>query len=226
MKPITFLQRAQSSWRALLALLLIAALPGTVAASTAPAIDRNDITVWTYPAPGSPLHEFKAVTRVRSSLSGLIALLMDTGAADQWIYRTRRMQLLSRDDAAQTFTLHVVTNFWPLKDRDVVVSGTLQQDPASLLVVVTSTSTEDARAPANPAYVRMPEMNGRWEFRPLGKGEVEVTMYGRADPGGRLPHFLVNLFTSEVPYQTLAGLRRRIGHYQQARLEGLQEAAD
>lgn len=188
-------------------------------------IDRNHVRVWTCAIPAEPLRGFRAVTTVRSSLSGLVALLLDTGAAPEWVFRTSRIELLRRDDRAQTFTVRAETNFWPLQDRDVVINGRIQQDPDSLTVHIDSQSTPPGQYPERQEFVRMPNMRGNWEFRPLGNGMVEVTMSGIADPGGSIPDFLVNLVIEETPYQTLLGLRRVVGlpRYQQARVEGIRE---
>lgn len=194
-------------------------------ADVAPTIDRDAIRVWSCHEADQPLRSFTAETTVRSSLSALVALLMDTAAAPQWVYRTERMQLLRKDAGSGSFTLRAETNFWPLRDRDVVVAGRVHQDPATLTVAIDSHSVSTGEFPPRPDFVRMAALQGRWEFRPLGDGRVRVTMSGHVDPGGHIPHFLVNLIVQEAPYRTLLGLRRMIAapKYQQARLDGIRE---
>lgn len=188
-------------------------------------IDRNQVRVWTCAIPSEPLRGFRAVTTVRSSLSGLVALLLDTSAAPQWVFRTNRIELLRRDDRAQTFVVRAETNFWPLQDRDVVLNGRVYQDPATLVVQIDSQSAPPGQYPLRNEFVRMPNMRGNWEFRPLGNGLVEVAMSGIADPGGSIPDFLVNLVIKETPYRTLLGLRQMVvqAKYQQARVDGVRE---
>lgn len=209
-----------------LGLVLILACPAPARADEDRlAIDRQQVKVWTVAEPGQSLRGFRAVTTVRSSLAGLVSLLMDTGAAPDWVYRTRRMQMLRCDEQAGEFTVLAEMDFWPLPDRDVVVEGRVSQDPASLRVTVESRGVQAAAVPPRPGFVRMPSMRGRWEFRPLGNGLVEVRMSGHGDPGGRIPDFLVNLMIKDTPYRTLLGLRRTIGaaKYQQARIAGIRE---
>lgn len=191
-------------------------------------IDRQGVRVWTCAIPDEPLRGFRAVTTVRSSLSGLVALLLDTHAAPDWVFRTDRIELLRRDDRAQTFTVRAETDFWPLQDRDVVINGRIEQDPDTLVVEIDSRSAPAGQYPLRDEFVRMPQMRGHWQFRPLGNGLVEVTMSGIANPGGAIPDFLVNLVIQETPYRTLLGLRRMIDQprYQQATFEGIREPAD
>lgn len=51
-------------------------------------LDKNNIKIWSYKVPKSPLSGFKAVTTVKSSLSGLVSLITDTQNANRWLYRT------------------------------------------------------------------------------------------------------------------------------------------
>lgn len=209
-----------------LGLALVIAAPGMARALEGnPVINRQHVKVWTVSEPGEPLRGFHAVTTVRSSLSGLVSLLMDTAAAPDWVYRTGRLELLRSDAEAGTFTVLAEMDFWPLPDRDVVVEGRVSQDPVTLLVRVDSHALHQAALPPRAGFVRMRSLRGRWEFRPLGQGLVEVSMSGHADPGGHIPDLLINLMIKETPYRTLLGLRRVIGaaHYQQARMPGIRE---
>lgn len=191
----------------------------------APVIDRDGVQVWTCAVPGNGLLAFEARTTVQSTLSGLVALLMDTAAAPQWVFRMNRIDMLRQDEEAGTFLLRAESDFWPLKDRDVYLEGKVMQQPATLLVAIDSRSTPAGRYPPHPDFVRMPLMIGQWEFRPIGQGRVQVTMSGRADPGGSIPGFLVNLVIQETPYRTLLGLRQQIQQrrYQQMHIAGIRE---
>jgi len=190
--------------------------------------DSSGIKVWTRSIPDYPIRGFKATTVVKSSLSGLIALIMDTDRADQWIYRTLRVDVLKRDDEKASFVIRVVTDFpWPLSNRDAIVAGNISQDEKTGTVVVSSRSLVAAQYPPLDDFVRMPDIDGNWTFRPLANGLVEVTMQGRADPGGSIPVSVVNLIIHETPYRTLQGLREVIAdrRYQGASFPGIREVA-
>jgi hypothetical protein len=188
-------------------------------------IDRHGIKVWTYRISGFPLLGFKATTTVKSTLGGLVNLITDTQAAPDWAYRINRIDVIKRDEAAQTFVIRVETNFWPLKDRDVYIQGRVVQDPQTLAVTIESQGTAPGVYPERSDFVRMPDMQGKWELRPLGNGQVEVSMYGRADPGGAIPKFLINMFVQEMPYNTMLGLEKVIvqDRYQKVLMKQIKE---
>ncbi len=188
--------------------------------------DSSNIKVWTRHIPDYPIRGFKAVTVVKSSLGGLLALIMDTERADQWIYRITQVDVLKRDDEKASFVIRVVTDFpWPLSNRDVIVAGQISQDEKTGAVVVSSRSLALPQYPPLDDFVRMPDIDGSWIFRPLANGLVEVTMQGRADPGGSIPAGIVNLIIHETPYRTLQGLRRVIGdrRYQDVSFPSIKE---
>ena len=176
-------------------------------------LDKNNIKIWSYKVPKSPLSGFKATTTVKSSLSGLVSLITDTPNAHRWLYRTNRIDVLARDDSQQFFTIRVITDVpWPLTDREALVDVRISQDTKTGRVRIDSNESVSAnKYPVADSCLRMPMMKGYWLFKPLGNGLVEVTMSGHADPGGMIPKGLVNFLIQEHPYNTLQGLRRLIG---------------
>lgn len=173
-------------------------------------LDRQGIKIWSYQVPNSPLYGFRAVTTVKSTLSGLVSLIADTQNGSRWLYRTSHIDLLQRNDADMSFTVRVVTDFpWPFNDREALVFGRISQDPQSYQVRIDSHNVDTF--PVDRCCLRMPSVEGSWIFKPLADGQVEVTMTGHADPGGRVPVSVVNLLIQEHPYNSLKGLRRIIG---------------
>jgi hypothetical protein len=188
--------------------------------------DSDGIKVWTRAVPNYPIHAFKAVTTINSSLSGLVNLVMDTEHASLWSYRTKKVNILKADHDKGIFILQVFMSFpWPLQDRDVVVEGWLTQDENTGIVSIKSRALPPGQYADNKNFMRMKSFEGDWVFRPLGRGRVEVTMLGQADPGGYIPASVINLIIHETPYQTLKGLQRVIDNprYQSGSLPKIRE---
>lgn len=172
--------------------------------------NHDGIRVWTREVPGYPIRAFKATTIVKSTLGGLVTLVLDTPRAGEWIYRTDRVDVLRRNDEKASFVVRIITDFpWPLRDRDVIVEGIIHQEEGGTVSIISRTVPREFYS-EDPDYMRMPDFEGLWTFKPLGKGLVEVTMQGRADPGGSIPASVINLIVHETPYQTMRGLRRML----------------
>jgi len=187
-------------------------------------LDKNGIKIWSYRLPDSPYYGFKAVTTVKSSLTGAVAMVMDTDSANRWLYRTLAVDPLKLENNNMDFVIRVVSDFpWPFKDRESVVKGKVTQDPDTHVVRIDSRSVDNH--PVREGYERMPSVEGGWLFRPLANGQVEVTMTGHADLGGAVPAVIVNLLIQEHPYNSLLGMKKLINEsrFQTARLAGIKE---
>ena len=207
-------------------LALLGSMVALAAETSAPrlVLDKDGIKVWAYEVPGSPLYGFKAVTTVHSSLSSIVGLITDTEAAPRWLYRTSEVETLQRNDEDMSFTVRVVTDFpWPFKNREAVVAGKITQDLRTMQVRIDSRRVGGYGVLKD--NVSMPEVQGSWIFRPMGQGQVEVTMTGHADPGGILPSALINLLVQEHPYRSLSALRELIAspQYQGYRVASIRE---
>lgn len=188
-------------------------------------VDRDGIKIWTYKIPNYPVRGFRATTVVKSSLEGLVSLIQDTSRARDWIYHVDSIDMVKRDDNEQKFVVRAKLNFWPLKDRDAYIQGHLVQDPRTLTVYIDSTLVPQGVYPEDDGFVRMADLQGHWILRPIGQGNVEVTMSGRADPGGDIPKFLLNMLIQENPYNTLLGLQKLVSEdrYQKAVVKQIRE---
>src|SRR6218665_1587777 len=103
----------------LLATLLLLPADSLAEAAWQNAGSKHGIQVWKRPVTGSPFVEFRAETTVSSTLSALVNLFYDLGAAPQWLDGTRQVTAVKRDDVKQEYTLLLETDMpWPLQDRD------------------------------------------------------------------------------------------------------------
>lgn len=159
------------------------------------------------------LPEFLAVTRVDARLATLVSVIRDRDAMPQWVYRTRKVELLEQPEPTRGLVRVLTGMPWPLSDREAIVAWELQQDPQTLAVVYRGRRGDGRLAPA-PGVVRMPRFESSWSFRPLGGGRVEVRFSGYADLGGAVGSGLLAAFVASAawiaPLETVRGLRSQI----------------
>ena len=192
-------------------------------------IDRDGVKVWTHKEPHNPILNFRATTILDSTLSGAVALVMDTEHCAEWAPHTGEILMLDRDDQAGTFTLRMDLNFpFPLKNRDVSLMGHLSQS-AEGVVTIKNELIDDPRAPVRSHFVRIQHYEGLWQFKPIineaGKSEVEVTVSGFVDPNGILPNGIVNFFVQQQPFEMLRNMQSYVkaDKYQHAKIIGVRE---
>src|SRR5436305_406504 len=100
--------------------------------------NENGITVYTRHAEGSHLKEVKVVNVVESSLSGLVALLLDVKNYPNWIYACSQASVLKDINKLEQYQYQVTDVPWPVSDRDVASHFKIEQDLTTKIVSVTN----------------------------------------------------------------------------------------
>ncbi len=188
---------------------------------------ENDIQVYSRQLSDTRT-EFRGVTRLKTSLSSLVALLKDVERLPQWAYRTVMAIRIETVSPREAIVYSVAELSWPFKDRDLVVRTRLTQDPVSLSINVSGEAVPDY-LPVDPNYVRVPFLKSSWAFEPAGDGIVEIEFRGYGDGGGSLSNgflsWVSQQLVSQAPHESLIGLRRMVvqARYQQAILPFIKE---
>lgn len=215
------------AWLRGLAVGLVGAAAGWAAAQDTPwrlhLTDESTGTQIFLRERGPELPAFRATARIHARLASLVAVLLDTDAMPEWVYRTRRVVRIEATSPTQGVSQVITAMPWPLLDREAIVSWQLTQDPATCAVRIEGRSAPE-RLPPAPEYVRMPSFASRWTFTPAGQGDVAVGFEGHGDPGGNLAVPLLRGFleaaVQEAPLQTVNALRAMVARpaYRDARL--------
>lgn len=183
--------------------------------------DRNGVKVYSWKTPGSSVKKFKGVVRVRSTLSGLMALASDRNIAKEMgSYETHSLG----GDEHLMYSSFRMDPYPPLpfRPRESVFSALLYQNPQTKEILIEVRATPD-KTPPNACCFRVTDMNNSWRFTPLGDGEVEVEWILNEDLGGFVPDLLKNIKWPKVMFNFLAIVRDRVDKYQAAKIPFIQE---
>lgn len=172
-------------------------------------IDKNNIKVWTIQDSQNPVMSYKAETIFDTTLAQAVNVVMDVENAKTWMPYVAQAEILSRNDQNGEFTLYMVVDFpFPLKDRDLVVKGTITKD-AKGAVHIRNKAINQGKA-VNPNFVRIQRYEGHWTFQKLSDQKVRVTNSGFADPKGVIPISVSNMFVQQQPYQMLQKMKQEL----------------
>jgi len=162
----------------------------------------------------SSVYEIKAVGTVEAPIAVVEAVLRDEAAKPEYPYmcsegsRVDIPGLISTKDTYYSY--HKVGMPWPFYDRDLVAKVEVMVDEATgtLLIDIQSITT-DFRT-EDDYVVRAPMTRAKWILTPISANETEVLYQILTGPGGYLPAFLVNLFSSDMGVSTIAELRKMV----------------
>ena len=169
--------------------------------------DAEGIQVYTRKVEGSPIKEFKGIMVAKIPLDRVIAVFEDTPSACEWMHNCEEFkQLEEKSPDERIFYLHQKLQ-WPVSDRDVVTYRIRKQDPQTKAVSYTF-SEVPGLYPLQKDRVRMLFIRTLWRFTPREDGKVEVYYQVHLDPGGKIPKWVVNQLSVDVPFYTLERFRK------------------
>lgn len=154
----------------------------------------------------------RAETLARSSAGDFLHLLEDTGRISSWAANTYRAELIERP-APRTHVVHTYFSAsWPVSRRDMVTRSVWQQDADGTLTLQISDVGQDH--PPAKGHVRMQNVQARWTLKPEPDGMLRIRYEGRADPAGKLPHFISDKVALKSLFETFTRLPEALQPYQ------------
>jgi hypothetical protein len=160
---------------------------------------------------GSPLKEFRGRGVVDAPIAAILAVFSDVPRATEWMDSCNGSRLVADVNDREKLVYNRTHAPWPVADRDAVLHNVVSFDAAKREVRLDFVSVSDAPVPPVAGVVRMPFLRGHWILTPDGDGKgTRVEYQVHANPGGRLPDWLVNYVSRDLPFRTIAGLRAQV----------------
>ncbi|MDA0195083.1 MAG: START domain-containing protein [Bacteroidetes bacterium] len=186
--------------------------------------NKDGVKVYTRIPAGEIYKEFRAVTTLESTLSSAIALLGDMQAAPDWYAHVKQGKVLKKYNSLQSM-VHIELDLpFPADDRDLVALFDFTYDSETGIAKATVTG-EPNFAPNLEKSIRIPRLNGFWEFIPIGDTQTEVHYQVFSDPGGNLPIWIFNSMIADDPFRSLRNMQSlvKLEKYQNATIDFITE---
>lgn len=171
--------------------------------------DKDGIEVYYREASGNDIKELKIVTDISCSLSSAVSAINNIDEMPSWVYKCAEAHILQTESESH-FTFSSVTRF-PVffADRELVLTCTTYQDDD--LVVYSRCSNADAAIyPHKKRNVRIDPAISNWKFTPKPGGIITAEYYLLADPGGKIPAWLVNMGLDYGPVRTIKTFKKMV----------------
>ncbi len=170
--------------------------------------DKNGIKVYTYIPENSDLKEIRMESYTEAELSQAAAVLMDVESYSEWIYKCSHAKIVKRIKENEIIYYSITTAPWPILDRDLVVNNKIYQNSKG--VVFSQSDSKPKLLPAIAGRVRITDLFGLWKFTSLENGKIKIEYYIKVDPAGKLPAWVINMFITNGPYQTMVKFKEQL----------------
>jgi len=194
----------------IIVMLLVAAtaLAGFAAApdTWSLAKEKGGIKVYTRQSAISSVKDSKGVMQIKASVDDVLGLLRNFDGYTKWMYKCSESKLLKRVSEAEYYVYTVTDAPWPVTDRDLISKVNAEKKPDGT-ITLKLTGVKDF-IPEKPGKVRVPRFSGLWQATPKPNGMVEVLYQLESDPGGSLPDWVANATATDIPFFTLAEMKK------------------
>ena len=161
---------------------------------------QKGIDVYVKTISESPVNAVKATMVIDRPVASALAVILDVENHPSWMYQCNKAEVLQQISDSLWYYYAQTKTPWPAYDRDYVSKIVMHRHDNT--IEITGNGVPDF-IPEKPNYVRLPFSFSQWKFTPVGKNKTFVELELSVDVGGSVPPWIINLFISRGPYQTL-----------------------
>ncbi len=177
--------------------------------------NENGIKVYSRPLKDFNFNEVRVVNKVKSNLSGIVGVLLDTKNYPKWVHGCIATTTLKVLNDQEIYNYSITDLPWPLNDRDVVSNFTVSQDPITLVVTCSKIGMSDY-IPEKEGLVRVLNFKYITTLTPLPGDSVLIELEMHLDARVNAPDWIVNENLLGGPYYSTLSMLKRIPLYQSA----------
>ena len=188
-------------------LLLILCLPRIAMAQSNCELkkEKDNIRIYGCRVDGSAFNDIRVEFEVNSTIEKYIPIVLDVTRYHEWRYRELNHKLLKKINDYELIYYAQISAPFPLNDRDLILHLKINQDSVTKILTVTIKNMPDYLPPVDDV-VRVPNSSTTLTFIPLSESRLKVSCYVSVNPGGQIPAWVINMFSTQGPYETFKNL--------------------
>lgn len=167
--------------------------------------DENGIKVYTRKSESSGFPNIKVETDLNGSVNQLRTILMNVENYSEWVYATKVSKLVKTITTNELISYFEVDLPWPASNRDNYSKAEINMSTFGDTLNMTTQALPDY-GKREKNLVRIPYSKANWTVTSRTSDSVHLVYILQTDPGGNLPSWLVNLFSTKGPYSTFINL--------------------
>ena len=168
--------------------------------------EKKGIAIYVREQENNPLKEYRAQAKISQPLTKVIRFLTDIDRHPEWVFRCTGLSILKSHSTNQVWYHTTYDIPWPMKDRDLTAKASSRQNPdGSSFEMLTTNILVDY--PLADGVIRMPAYREWVVLEKINSGNTLFSVEGYADPGGKVPPWLVNMFLVDGIYDSVEKAR-------------------
>ena len=172
--------------------------------------EKNGVTIYSRPRPGSSLKEFKAVGEIEASSHAVHGVIDDIDAYPSFMPYTTECRLIKRESDSLITYQRLSPKI--CSDRDYTLRIHEKSSPGTGgLIYSNRWEPANALGPAEkPGVLRVKVCEGAWLLEPDGIDKTRATYSIYTDTGGFIPSFIANHVSQIAIGKLFAAVRKQV----------------
>jgi hypothetical protein len=172
--------------------------------------DRKGVQVYSKEIPGSKIVAFRGIGTIDAPIENVVSVIHDTSRIKEWMSDMAETVVLERKSELEKVEYNRTTAPWPLWDREFVywVKVEIKNDAKEVHINMGPGNNNHPNIPKREKTVRGTLHSSKYIVKSLGPNKTELLVEINADPSGSVPKWVVNLFQSVWPSDTIDGIRK------------------
>ena len=174
--------------------------------------EKDGIKISNRQSATSPFNDVRVEADLPGTLDQLAGILLDVDKYTEWAYATRTSQLIEQLGPAKLIYYSEIDLPWPATDRYFYAEFEIKKDPSGRSMEVVSNSVNYV-GPIPKDMLKVPYSRGNWKINQASKKMVHVDYTLELDPGGSLPSWVINLFSTKGPLESFENIRKILASF-------------
>jgi len=189
--------------------------------------EKGSVRVYSADWPDNNVLAFKAEALIETSISSLLAMMVDIDNYVNWIVGCKGSKTLIKISDWEYIGHVVIDAGVVFRDRDFVVHAKGHPSPGTGGVTVQYSSLEGYLERLDRT-IRVLVNEGSWTLTPADHDKVRLVWQGRLDPGGWFPTWLLKMLFDTVVLKTMEDIIREVKdmRYQNIVFKGFKYSTD
>jgi START domain len=157
----------------------------------------------------SPFNDIRVELDLTGNIDQLAVILMDVNDYKNWSYATKVSTLTVQQGPGSLIYYTEIEVPWPATNRCFYARFDLKKDPVAQTMMVSAVNLPDYK-PIAKDLVQVPLTKGTWRVTTVNKKLIHVDYTLELNPGGSLPAWMLNLFSTKGPMESFENIKNKM----------------
>jgi hypothetical protein len=171
--------------------------------------EKDGIKISSRPAAASQFNDIRVEVDLPGNMNQLKAILLDVNHYKDWSYATKKSVLIKQIATGKLIYYSEIEVPWPATNRYFYANFDLKEDSGGHSIHVIAANLPDY-LPFQKDLMKVTFTKGTWNISMNSKKSIHVDYLLELNPGGSLPAWVLNLFSTKGPMETFGNLKRKM----------------